>query len=407
LPRARVLMLVENMSVPRDRRVWQEALALGHAGHQVVVVCPQGTTSDRDPFEWRDGVAIHRFQPAPAGNGAFGYLREYLVAVWRIWCLSRRLARAGPFDVVHAANPPDLLLLTARAFGHKATCFVFDHHDLVPELYRARFRRNRDLLYWATRALERVSFRLADVVIATNDSFRRIAIRRGGKRPDEVFVVRNGPDPIRFRPGPVEDELKRGRRHLIAYVGVMGPQDGVDYALRALAELARWRDDWHAVFVGDGDALYDLRRLATDLRITDVVEFTGFRSEPDVLRVLSTADVCIAPEPKTPLNDASTMIKLAEYMAMSRPIVCFDLVESRVTAGQAALYARANDERSFARCIDELLSDPARRDELGAIGRERVTRNLSWDHSERELLRAYDRALAHVGSPSARLGVSV
>ena len=332
-----VLMLVENMSVPRDPRVWQEAVSLTRAGYRVVVLSPKGSDRDAAPFELRDGIAIHRFPLRAASAGPRDYVREFGAAFWHIARRAIALDRTYRFDVVHACNPPDLLLLAALPLKLRGARFVFDVHDLVPELYRTRFGTNGRLLLAGLHALERLSFRLADAVIATNESYRRIAIGRGGAAAEAVFVVRNGPDDDFLRPARRDDALKRGQEHLIAYVGVMGRQDGADHALRALGVLRERRDDWHAIFAGDGDALDDLRRLADDLGLTQAVEFTGFVDRESVRTILATADVCLAPEPSNPLNDVSTMIKIAEYMSMLRPVVSFDLEESRATAGEAAL----------------------------------------------------------------------
>jgi glycosyltransferase involved in cell wall biosynthesis len=392
-----VLMLVENMSVPLDRRVWPEAQALRDAGYDVVVVCPRGTEVDVAPTEVVDGIEIHRF-PSVSGNGALGFIREYTSAYWHISRLTRRLARRRAFAVVHAANPPDYLLLAARPLKRRGAVFVFDHHDLFPELYRARFGGRRRLLYRLALVLERLSFGLADVVVSTNESYRQIAIVRGRKRPEDVFVVRNAPDTTRFRPGEPDPELRRGKKHLLAYVGVMAPQDGVDRALEALRLLRKRRDDWHAIFAGDGDAYDEVRRLTTELGLDDFVEFPGFLHEQRaVARILATADVCLAPEPKDPLNDASTLIKVAEYMAVGRPVVSFDLRESRVTAGDAAAYAEANDAPSFAARIDELLNDPDRRRRMGEVGRERIEQLYSWEQSKAALLAVYERLLSTDG----------
>ncbi len=387
------LFLVEDLSVPLNRRVWQECVALRRAGFEVAVVCPKGQKHDRDAFELKDGVKIHRYPLAPATGGPGGYVREYGAALWRTRRLVRKLAAEQFFDVVHACNPPDLLLLAALSLKRKGARFIFDHHDLVPELYLSRFGRGRDLLYRLTLLLERLTFRLADVVISTNESYRAVALSRGGKHPEDVFVVRSAPDLSRFRPVEPDPELKGGRPHLISYLGVMGPQDGVDHALRALALLRELRRDWHAVFIGEGDVYPRMRALARELELDDAVEFTGRIPDEDVARILSSSDVCIAPDPKNPLNDVSTMNKIVEYMAMSRPIVAYDLVEARVSAGAAAVYAEPNDEPSFAIRISELLDDPARRQEMGRVGRSRVETALSWEHSERALLAAYERAL--------------
>jgi glycosyltransferase involved in cell wall biosynthesis len=385
-----VLIIVENQSVPRDRRAWQIALALKAHRFDVIVVCPQGD-EDRAPFERKDGVEIHRFPLEHATAGPAGYIREYSQAMRRIVAQVRRIAARRPIDIVHACNPPDFLLMAVWALRRRGTRLVFDHHDLVPELYLSRFKRGRDVLYRSTLLAEKIGFTFADIVLSANESYRRIAIERGGKRPGDVYVVRNGPDLARFDVVDPDETLKRGRRHLLAYIGVMGPQDGVDYAVRALAALRKKRGDWQAVFVGEGDSVAAVRALASSLRLDDHVDFLGWRRDGDLRRVLSTADVCLAPDPKSPLNELSTTLKVAEYMAMRRPTVAFDLMETRVTAGDSALYAPPNDVSSFAACIDQLLDDPARRVSLGELGRARVEQSLSWEHSERVLTAAYER----------------
>jgi glycosyltransferase involved in cell wall biosynthesis len=391
---ARVLILVENNSVPSDRRVWNISTALVDAGYEVVVVCPQGREGERALSELRDGVRIERYPLRPSRGGVVGYAREYGSALWQTWRLVRHLASAQPFDIVHACNPPDFLLFAAWPARRGGARLVFDHHDLSPELFLTRFGRGHRWLYRFTLALERACFATADVVLATNESYRQIACMRGHKRPEEVFVVRNGPDLRRFRPVAADPALKRDRRLLIGYVGMMAPQDGVDHALRALALLDQRRQDWHAIFAGDGEARPELIGLAGELGIDDRVEFVGWLDDKQIARLLCTCDVCLAPEPHSPLNDVSTMIKIAEYMAMSRPVVAYDLRESRFAAGDAALYANQDDEASFATCIETLLADPARREAMGRRGRERVERELSWEHSERNLKSAYDSALA-------------
>jgi len=395
---ARVLMLVQNNSVPFDIRVWRECRSLRDRGCDVVAVCPRGVGWDTEPFEEIEGIAIHRYAPGPSGGNVIGYLHEYLTALFRIWGLSRRLARERPFDAVHAANPPDLLLLAALPLKRRGAKFIFDHHDLGPELYEVRFGK-KGPIYRASVLFERLSFRLADVVIATNESYRRIALRRGGKHPDDVFVVRNDPETRVSPPVQPDFELRRGRKHLIGYAGLMAAQDGVDHALRALAELKRKRHDWFAVFVGDGEAMPELRRLASDLDLKHDIEFTGWVDQAEVRSVLAACDICLAPEPKNPLTDASTMIKVAEYMELGRPVVAYGLSETRFSAGEAGIYAEPNDVASLASRIDELLEDPERRAEMAAVGRERVKRLFTWERSEAELLAAYRRALGKDAEP--------
>jgi glycosyltransferase involved in cell wall biosynthesis len=384
------LIIVENLSVPFDRRVWQEATALRDAGWRVDVICPQGSKQDTELRVDLDGIRIHRYPLAPAAGGPLGFVKEYGSALWHSVRLARRV---GPVDVVHLCNPPDLLFLAALASPGRPRV-LFDQHDLVPELYLSRFGRGRDALYRGVCLTERLTYRMADVVVSTNESYRAVALDRGGVDPEDVFVVRSAPAVDRFHQVEPDPALRNGAEYLLCYLGVMGPQDGVDYALRALASLRDdlGRDDWHAVFVGAGDAFDDLVALSVDLGLTDRVTFTGRIPDEDLLRCLSTADICLAPDPKNPLNDVSTMNKIMEYMAMSRPIVSFDLREARVSAGDAAVYAPANDESAFATLISELLDAPDERRRMGEAGAARVRGPLSWEHSRDALLAAYRRA---------------
>ncbi|MGW6023448.1 glycosyltransferase family 4 protein [Streptomyces sp. NPDC055099] len=402
----RALILVENLSVPFDRRVWQECTTLRDAGWKVHVICPRGEKRDTEPEAEIDGVRIHRYPLRAATGGPAGYLREYGSALWHTARLARKV---GPVHVVHACNPPDLLFLPALRLKRLGARFIFDQHDLVPELYLSRFDRGEDLLYRAVCALERITYRAADIVLATNESYREVAIRRGGKRPEDVFVVRSAPVIERFQPVPPDPELKRGKQYLLCYLGVMGPQDGVDYALRSLAKLRDdlGRTDWHAVFVGAGDAFDAMVELSRRLGLSEQVQFTGRIPDAELVRHLSTADVCLSPDPRNPLNDVSTMNKVMEYMAMGKPIVSFDLKEARVSAGDAAVYAPANDEARFAEHIAALLDDPEKRARMGKLGQERVGGELSWQNSQRSLLAAYAAACldrTRVGGAPSRMG---
>jgi glycosyltransferase involved in cell wall biosynthesis len=390
-PGRRALILVENLSVPFDRRVWQECQALREAGWEVSVICPQGTSQDTEPFALIDGVEIHRYPLKAATGGCRGYLREYRTALWRSWRLARRLGR---FDIVHICNPPDLLCLVAWRLKRRGARVIFDQHDLVPELYESRFGRGRDLLYRGVVALERLTYRVADVVIATNGSYRQAALDRGRKAPEQVFVVRSAPDLSRFAGGVPDPALKRGKQHLLCYLGVMGPQDGVDYALKSLAALRGIRpDDWHAVFVGGGDCFDMMRALATELGLDGHVTFTGRIPDDELLAYLSTADVALSPDPHNPLNDVSTMNKVLEYMAVGIPIVSFELREARVSAGDAARYVACNDTDAFAAAASALLDDPGEREWRGRVGQERVAGELSWNHSKVQLLASYAAAI--------------
>lgn len=385
----RALLISENAPVPQDRRVWNEARTLAAAGWEVCVACAAGADREQQPSELLEGVAIHRYPLRPAAGSA-EYPREYAQAMWRLRALVTRLGEGRPFDVVHAANPPDFLLWAARGARARGAAFVFDHHDLMPELFRARFRR-AGLPYKALRAIERRAMRSADVVIATNQSYARLAVERNGVDPGDVFVVRNGPDLTSFTPVEPDPELRGGRRFLLAYLGMMGPQDGIDQAIRALAALRDRRgEDWRAIFVGEGPVRPEMEALAAELGIGGSVEFAGWRGDGDIRRILSSADLCLAPDPPSPLNDVSTMIKVPEYMAMGAPIASFDLAETRVSAGEAAAYA-APSAAALGELVDELLNDEPRRQRMAAVARERVL-ELSWQRSTERLLAAYARA---------------
>lgn len=391
-----ILIAVENLSVPFDRRVWQESRALVDAGFRVTVICPAGAVRDREPEASIEGVRILRYPLRPATGGPAGYFREYAFALWHTIRLAIKVRRQSRVDAVHACNPPDLLFIVAlllRPFGAK---FVFDHHDLVPELFLSRFTGRRPVLQVLTRTVERLTFAAADAVISTNESYKRVAIGRGKIPSDRVVVVRSAPDLSRFVQRPPDETLRSGKPYLLAYLGVMGPQDGVDYALRALRHLRAdlGRDDIHCIFMGAGDVYDDMILLSRQLGVADIVEFPGRVSDEFVQRCLSTADVCLSPDPLSPLNNVSTMNKVVEYMAMGRPIVSFDLLEARVSAGDAAVYVPANDEMGFAVAIDSLLRDPDRRQQMGEIGRRRVEQELSWDISRRKLIDFYQKLLS-------------
>jgi glycosyltransferase involved in cell wall biosynthesis len=388
----RILIVSENESVPGDRRVWDIATTLAASGGEVVVVCPQDGR-DSASHEVRDGVEIHRYRARFAAGGALSYVREYARAMICTWRLVSRLSRERPFDVVHSCAPPDFLVFSAWPARRRGARLIFDHHDLTPELFASRFGEGHRLLYRLTVLLERLSLRAADVAIATNEAYAGVQTTRAGKRADDVFVVRNAPDLSRLKEVAPDPSLARGKRFLIGYLGVMSEQDGVDVALEALRGLRERRDDWHAIFAGDGPSIDTLKQLTRELALDDVVEFAGWIGDGEIARLLSTADVCLSPEPKTAFNDMSTLVKITEYMAMGRPLVAFPLQQTQFTAQDAAVYADANDPVSYACCIDALLNDPLQRARMGQIGRDRVRRSFTWEQSKRPLQAAYDRAL--------------
>jgi glycosyltransferase involved in cell wall biosynthesis len=386
----RVLILVENLPSPFDRRVWQEATALRDAGYAVSIICPTGKGYECH-FQEIEGIAIYRYDLPMEGEGALGYAIEYSTALFHTFLLCWRVLFTRGFDVIHACNPPDLFFLIGAFFKLFGKKFVFDHHDINPELYEAKFGR-RDFFWKLMVWLERATFGVADVSIATNESYRRIAIERGRMDPDRVFVVRSGPSLERLRIVAPEPALKKGRRHLVGYVGVMGRQEGIDLLLQAVRAIVHdhGRSDVHFGLVGGGTSLEEMKALARELGVADHVSFTGRVPDDELLAMLNTADVCVNPDIATEMNDISTMNKIMEYMALGKPVVQFDLAEGRYSAQGASLYARRNDAADLAAKIVELLDDPQRRRAMGALGRRRVLEELEWRHEIPQLLAAYD-----------------
>jgi glycosyltransferase involved in cell wall biosynthesis len=389
----RVLIIVENLPCPFDRRVWQEARTLSAAGYLVSIICPKAPGYEKG-FEQIDGIDIHRHRLPAEADGALGYALEYSVALAMEFWLSLKIFFGRGFDVIHACNPPDTIFIIGafyKLFGKK---YVFDHHDINPELYEAKFGKRgfgRSLLV----ALERMSFRTANLVISTNESYRRIAIGRGGKNPKDVFVVRSGPDLTRIKQVPAVPALKKGRRYLVGYVGVMGKQEGIDLLLQAVQFIVKHlsRTDIQFGLVGGGTELPAMRELAKQLGVAEYVTFTGRAPDAELLEMLNTADICVNPDRANDMNDRSTMNKIMEYMALGKPVVQFDLTEGRVSAGDASWYARPNDVADLAQKMVSLLADESQRIHMGAIGRERVERVLSWQHEAPRLLAAYDNLL--------------
>jgi glycosyltransferase involved in cell wall biosynthesis len=387
-----VCIIVENLPVPFDRRVWHEARTLAEAGYTVSVISPKGRgyTASREVV---DGVEVLRHRTWEA-SGIFGYLIEYPWALASELLLALRVYRRTRFRILHACNPPDLLFLVWLFFRPFGVRFIFDHHDLNPELYEAKFG-HRGLGYRLLRLAERLTFRCATVSIATNESFRQVAIRRGGMAPDRVFVVRSVPELSRACLRSPEIERKEGRRFLVVYLGVMERQDGLDLLLDSVAEVKRRRGAADVLFVliGSGTELPRLQALSHEKGLDDLVRFTGALSESEVAAYLSTADLCVAPDPWNPMNDQSTMNKIFRYMAYARPVVLYDLTEGRRSAGDAALYAKPNDPVDFAAQIIKLLNSEALRNELGQRGRRRIEGGLNWETEKKTLLEAYEVAL--------------
>jgi glycosyltransferase involved in cell wall biosynthesis len=389
----RVLIVVQNLPVPFDRRVWLEATTLARAGYQVSVISPKAKGFNAS-FEVLEDVHIYRYGLPVDAQGALGFVAEFL------WCFARtamksvRVAvRGRGFDVLHVCNPPETYWLLGRFWKLFGKRFLFDHHDLSPEMYQVKFDSAGGSALTGLRFLERQTFRAADLVITTNESHKRIAAERGGVAPDDVYVVRSGPDLARLTVYPPDPAWRRGKRHLIAYLGEICKQDGVDHLVRAVKLLRDelGRDDVHCVLVGGGPHQPAIKAYAEEIGVAEDCTFTGRVSDDDLCRILSSADVGVDPDPKNDWSDKSTMNKIMEYMFFGLPIVAYDLTEARVSAGGAALFTEPNDERALAAGIAELLDDPERRREMGQGGRERVRKELAWEHSAPVLLAAYDR----------------
>jgi glycosyltransferase involved in cell wall biosynthesis len=386
----KVLIIVENLPIPFDRRVWMEATTLQKAGYQVSTISPKGNGFEKD-YEVIEGIHIYRHPLPPEESSVKGYLREYSWAVYWQFRLSQRVWREQGFNVIHICNPPDLLFLAAGWFKlFRGVKVIFDHHDLSPEMYIAKYGR-RDIFYYGLSLAERLTYATADLAISTNESHKKVALTRGGKKPDQVFVVRSAPDLSRFSRMPSNPSYRNGKKYLVGYMGVMGEPEGIDYLLRIVRYLVeeKNRQDIHFMLIGSGPAIEKLKALSEKLEVTEFVEFTGFKTGNELLERLSSCDVCVEPSPTSAYNENCTMNKILEYMALGKPIVQFDLREGRRSAEGASVYANPNDEVEFANLIIKLLDSPELQAEMGAEGRRRMEEMLEWRHQAPKLLDAY------------------
>lgn len=392
--RRKVLIIVENAPVPADPRVWKEALALREADYDVTVLCPKQKGYIKG-YEKIEGIHVYRHPMPKEGAGPFAYIWEYCCALFWESLYSWWIYLRHGFNVMQACNPPDSIFLVAIPFKLFGVRFIFDHHDVNPELYLAKYGK-KDFLYRILVLLEKLTFRCSDVVIATNESYREIAITRGRVAAERVFIVRNGPDLVTFNAVFPKPALKHGKRYLVGYVGVMSVQDGLDILLDVAEHIkALGRDDIHFTCVGGGPAFPELQRIVIEKNIGDIVNFTGRIPDDDLIEILSTADICVNPDRPCRMNDISTMIKIMEYMAMGKPIVQFDLKEGRISAQQASLYAdKENRVADFANKILWLVDHPVERQRMGEFGRSRVETELAWSYSVGNLLAAYERAFS-------------
>ena len=387
----KVLIIVENLPVPFDTRVWQEATTLAENGYLVSVICPKGKGYDAD-YEYLKGVHVYRHDLPAEGNGALGYAREYFCALREELLLAKRIYKERGFHVIHGCNPPDDIYMVARRFKKKGVDYVFDHHDICPELFEAKFGKASGLLYKSQLWLERQTYKHCAFAFVTNESYKQIAISRGGMKEDKVFVLRSGPKLERLKITPAKSEIKRGRRFMVGYVGVIGQQEGIEYLLKAAKYIKEelHRDDIFWGVVGGGPHLEALRKQSHEMGLDDILEFTGRVSDEVLLDYLNTADVCVNSDEYNAMNDKSTMNKILEYMALGKPIVQFDLTEGRFSAQEASLYAEPNNAIDMADKIIQLLDNPAKRKKMSEYGRQRIVNELSWEHTSRALLEGYD-----------------
>lgn len=386
----KILIIVENLPVPFDTRVWQEATTLAANGYTVSVICPKGKNYNDDE-EVLDGVHIFRHELPEAKGGAVAYFKEYTTALKDELRLAKRVYREIGFDVIHGCNPPDDIYMVAKHFRKYGVRYVFDHHDICPELFEAKFGRVSGLFYKSMLFLERQTYRHCTFAFVTNESYRKIAIERGGMRPERVIVLRSGPKLERMRIREPDPSLRRGHEHLVGYLGVIGKQEGIDYLLEAARILKERGESIQWGIVGGGPYLDTAREHARIMGLEDCVLFTGRAPDDEMLAWLNTAEVCVNSDEYNAMNDKSTMNKVMEYMALGKPIVQFDLTEGRFSAGEASLYAKKNDAADMADKILMLLHDPEKCRQMGEYGRSRVVNELSWEHTSKALLEGYEK----------------
>lgn len=385
----KILIIVENLPVPFDTRVWQEATTLVTNGYTVSVICPKGKGYDKE-YEHLEGVHIYRHDLPKEGNGFVGYLKEYFCALKEEYRLAKKVYKEVGFHVIQGCNPPDNIYLVAKRFRKYGVKYVFDHHDICPELYIAKFGK-KGVLYKSQLWFEKNTYKNCEIAFVTNESYKKIAIERGGMNPDKVYVLRSGPKLKRLRIQEPKPEIKRGKKYMVGYLGVIGQQEGIHYLLEAAKYLRdkNGRDDIFYGIVGGGPHLNELKKMCRDMKLDDIVEFTGRVPDDIMLDYLNTADVCVNPDEYNEMNDKSTMNKVLEYMALGKPIVQFDLTEGKYSAQDASLYAEPNNSRDLAEKIAYILDNPELRHRMSVYGRDRIVNELSWDHTSKTLLDGY------------------
>jgi glycosyltransferase involved in cell wall biosynthesis len=382
-----ILIIVENLPLPFDRRVWQEANTLKDNGAYVSIICPKmkGYTKS---FEQINGIDIYRHPLPVEANGAIGYLAEYSVALFWEFVLSVRIYFKKRFQVIQGCNPPDLIFLVALFYKLLGVKYVFDHHDINPELYIAKFRK-KDIFYRLMIFCEKLTFKTANFSIATNGSYKDIAITRGGMSPDKVTIVRSGPSLGRLQLKEGNPIYKKGRKYLVGYVGVIGEQEGLDLLMESIDKIRMQRQDIQFAVIGGGTELEKIRKMSVKLGISQFVDFYGRVSDEVLVDILNTCEVCVNPDKPTQMNNLSTMNKIMEYMALKKPIVQFDLKEGRVSALEASLYALNESTDDFSQKIVQLIDDELLRKTMGEYGYSRVLNELSWDFESKKLVKFY------------------
>lgn len=387
----KILIIVENLPLPFDRRVWQEANTLKNNGAQVCIICPK-MKNYTDSYEVINGIEIFRHPLPLEGSGALGYLVEYGVALFWEFFYTLKIFLTRGIDVIHGCNPPDLIFLVALPFKLFGVKYLFDHHDINPELYIAKYNK-KGFFYQLMCFFEKLTFKVASYSIATNESYKAIAIERGGMPADRVQVVRSGPSLERLKVQAPEPKYKKGRKYLVGYVGVIGEQEGLDLLMDVARKIEDQRQDVQFAIVGFGTELEKIKAYASELGLNESVDFYGRVPDDKLIGVLNTCDVCVNPDKPTEMNNLSTMNKIMEYMALKKPIVQFDLKEGRFSAQDSSLYVKDGDTSEFAEKICALLDDATRRRQMGEFGYNRVLNELSWPHEEEKLISVYRKLL--------------
>jgi len=385
-----ILIIVENLPVPFDRRVWEEANTLKENGAHVSVICPKmkGFTKS---YECINGIEIYRHSLPIEASKALGYLLEYTIALFWEFFLSWKIFFKKRFHVIHGCNPPDLVFVIALSFKLFGVKYVFDHHDINPELYEAKYKK-KNLFYRLLVLLEKITFQVADYSIATNESFKKIAINRGRMEENKIAIIRSGPRLNRFTPGLPNHLYKKNKKYLVGYIGVIAEQDGLDLLMQIILLVTTQNSNIHFAIIGGGTELDKIKALACKSGISEHVDFYGLLSDDKLINdILNACDICVNPDPPGPYNNLITTNKVMEYMALKKPMIQFDLKEGKFSAGKASLYAQ--DMNDYVDKILWLVSNPDACIEMGEYGFNRVRNQLCWEFESKKLVNFYSNVL--------------